>query len=67
VVSKRAYAKLLAALARKRREEEVKEEDFAQAVERFQREWKELVVTKVTDAVFADLLSLVKRHPLRAR
>ncbi len=65
VISKIAYAELLAALVRKRREEGVKEEDFAQAVESFQREWKELVVTEVTDAVFADLLSLVRRHPLR--
>lgn len=65
VVSKVAYAEFLAALARKRREGEVGEEDFAQAVENFQREWKELVVVEVTDAVFADLLPLVRRHPLR--
>jgi predicted nucleic acid-binding protein len=65
VVSKVAYAELLAALARKRREKEIKEVDFTHAVESFQQEWKEFVVAEVTEAVFADLLSLVKRHPLR--
>jgi len=65
VVSKVAYAELLAALARKRREKEVGEEDFARAVESFQEEWKEFVVVEVTDAVFADLLPVVRRHPLR--
>ena len=65
VASKVAYAELLAALARKRREKEIKEVDFAHAVESFQQEWKEFVVAEVTEAVFAELLSLVKRHPLR--
>jgi predicted nucleic acid-binding protein len=63
--SKIAYAELLAALARKRRAREIKEADFAHAVGSFQQEWQELVVVEVTDAVFSDLLSLVKRYPLR--
>lgn len=65
VASKVSYAELLAALARKRREKEIKEVDFTRAVESFQQEWKEFVVAEVTEAVFTDLLSLVKRHPLR--
>ena len=65
VASKVAYAELVAALARKRREKEIKEVDFTHAVESFQQEWKEFVVAEVTEAVFADLLSCVKRHPLR--
>lgn len=65
VTSKVAYAELMAALARKRREKELKEADFGQAVASFQQEWREFVVVEVTEAVFADLLSLVKRHPLR--
>jgi hypothetical protein len=31
----------------------------------FQQEWHEFVVAEVTESVFTDLLSLVKRHPLR--
>jgi len=64
-VSKVAYAELLAALARKRREKEIGEADFGRAVESLQDEWKEFLVVEVTDAVFTDLLSLVRRHPLR--
>ena len=65
MVSKVAYAELLAALARKRREKELTEVNFTRAAESFQQEWKEFVVAEVTEAVFADLLALVKRHPLR--
>jgi predicted nucleic acid-binding protein len=65
VASKVAYAELLAALARKRREKEITEANFTHAVESFQQEWKEFVVAEVTEAVFTDLLALVKRHPLR--
>ncbi len=65
VASKVAYAELLAALARKRREKEITEADFTHAVESFQQEWKEFVVVEVTESVFTDLLSLVQRHPLR--
>ena len=65
MVSKVAYAELLAALARKRREKELTEANFTHAAESFQQEWKEFVVAEVTEAVFADLLALVKRHPLR--
>jgi predicted nucleic acid-binding protein len=65
VVSKVTYAEFLAALARKKREGEVTEKNFRGAVDNFLREWKELVVVEVTDAVFTDLLSLVTRHSLR--
>ena len=65
MASKVAYAELLAALARKRREKEITEVNFTHAVESFQQEWKEFVVAEVTEAVFTDLLALVKRHPLR--
>jgi predicted nucleic acid-binding protein len=65
ITSKVTYAELLAALADKRREKEITETNFAHAVESFQQEWKELVVAEVTEAVFSDLLALVKRHPLR--
>jgi predicted nucleic acid-binding protein len=64
-VSKVAYAELLAALARKRREKEIGEADFGRAVESLQDEWKELLVVEVTDAIFTDLLPLVRCHPLR--
>lgn len=65
VVSRVAYAELLAALARKRRNGDIQEEDFAQAVADFEREWREFIVVEVIEAVFADLLSIVRRHPLR--
>ena len=65
MASKVAYAELLAALARKRREKEITEANFTHAVESFQQEWKEFAVAEVTEAVFADLLALLKRHPLR--
>jgi len=65
VTSKIAYAELLAALARKRREKEITETNFTHAVESFQQEWNEFVVAEVTESVFTDLLALVKRHPLR--
>ncbi len=65
VISKVAYAELLAALARKRRERDIGEADFTRAVESFQEEWQEFLVIEVADAIFADLLPLVRRHPLR--
>lgn len=65
VVSKVAYAELLAALVRKRRDKEIGEADFGRAVGSFQDEWKEFLVVEVTDAIFTDLLPLVRRHPLR--
>jgi predicted nucleic acid-binding protein len=65
MTSKVAYAELLAALARKRREKEITEAAFVRAVESFQQEWKEFVVAEVTESVFTDLLSLVTRHSLR--
>jgi predicted nucleic acid-binding protein len=65
MASKVAYAELLAALARKRREKEITEANFTHVVASFQGEWKEFVVAEVTEAVFTDLLALVKRHPLR--
>jgi predicted nucleic acid-binding protein len=63
--SKVAYAELLAALARKRREKDITETNFTHAIENFQQEWREFVIAEVTESVFTDLLSLVKRHPLR--
>ena len=65
VVSKVAYAELIAALGRKRREGEITEESFIRTVQSFQQEWTELLVVEVTDAVFVDLLSVVRRHSLR--
>ncbi|HXG22836.1 MAG TPA: type II toxin-antitoxin system VapC family toxin [Methylomirabilota bacterium] len=65
MASRVAYAELLAALARKRREKEITETNFTHAAESFQQKWKEFVVAEVMEAVFTDLLTLVKRHPLR--
>lgn len=65
MASKVAYVELLAAFARKRREKEITEANFTRAAESFQHEWKEIVVAEVTEAVFTDLLTLVKNHPLR--
>jgi uncharacterized protein len=65
VTSKVAYAELLATLSRKERAGEVRATDFAQVTASFQQEWKEFVVVEVTDAVFADLLTVVRRNTLR--
>lgn len=63
--SKIAYAEIYAALARRRREDDLTPRAFARACSQFERDWTGYVRVAVHDDVLATARKLLLRHPLK--
>lgn len=60
-----AYAEVYAAFARRLREELLTDEEYADLVERFERDWQGVIVVALLPALLGRVPRLARAHPLR--
>lgn len=63
--AKIAYAEVHAGLARKRREDHLSRERYAQVCRRFESDWPGYIQVELRDEILVLARDLVQRHPLR--